>query len=114
MDNHQTQWLDICHVDDLLPNSGRCALLGEEQVAIFRLENSSNDEFFAINNHDPFSKANVLSRGITGSLGDKAVVASPIYKQHFCLKTGQCLEDETVKIKTYNVRVDKDVVQLSA
>lgn len=114
MSNDKKDWLDICHINDLVPNAGRCALVNGEQVAIFRLNSSSNDEFYAIHNHDPFSNANVLSRGITGSLADRVVVASPIYKQHFCLKTGQCIEDEDVQLKTYKIRVDKDVIQLSA
>lgn len=31
-----SQWKDICKIDDILPETGVCALLGDEQVAIFR------------------------------------------------------------------------------
>jgi nitrite reductase (NADH) small subunit len=30
-----SQWLDVCSVDDLQPNSGICALVSDKQVAIF-------------------------------------------------------------------------------
>jgi nitrite reductase (NADH) small subunit len=106
-------WRDICHVDAIIPNAGRCALINGEQIAIFRLNQKGDDHFYAIHNHDPFSQANVLSRGIVGSIKEKIVVASPIYKQHFCLKTGDCLEDETTQLKTYPVRIKNQMVQLS-
>ncbi len=108
-----TQWNDICSVDDILPNSGRCALLGGEQVAIFRITRSGNDAWYALANHDPCSGANVISRGIVGSVGERLVVASPVYKQHFCLASGECLEQE-VQLKTWPVRVEGDRVLLGA
>ena len=95
-------WVSVCASDDLNPNIGICALLDNQQVAIFRLPNV--DTLFAIDNHDPFSKANVLSRGLVGDLKGQYVVASPIYKQHFNLETGACLEDESVTLRTYEVR----------
>ena len=59
------------------------------------------DEMFAISNYDPFSKAFVLSRGIVGSRGDRLKVASPIYKQSFDLRTGACLDDPEVSVRTF-------------
>jgi len=47
----------------------------------------------------------VLSRGIVGSRGDVPTVASPMYKQAFDLRTGGCLDDDTVRVATYDVRV---------
>ncbi len=108
-----SKWTDICHINDIPPSTGRCALFDGEQVAIFRIKDDE-EKFYAITNHCPFSKANVISRGIVGSLGEHIVVASPLYKQHFDLTTGQCLEDESVKIKTYSVRLAGDTIQLAA
>jgi hypothetical protein len=31
-----------------------------------------------------------------------------MYKQHFRLDTGQCLEDETVRVRRWPLRVDAD------
>lgn len=108
-----SHWNDICSVEDILPNSGRCALFKGEQVAIFRVRRSGNDAFYALANYDPFSGANVMSRGILGSIGDRMVVASPVYKQHFCLDTGDCLEQAETGLKTWPVRVEGDRVLLA-
>jgi len=108
------EWFDICDVDDILHNMGRCALFNEQQVAIFRVEDKDGQEqFYAINNYCPFSESNTISRGLTGSIADKHVVASPIYKQHFELSTGLCLEDESVSLQTYPVRLNGNTVQLA-
>ncbi len=105
-----SDWITICDAADLIPGTGICALLDDEQVAIFKTRKDGN--VYAINNYDPIGKANVLSRGITGSIGDAVVVASPLYKQHFDLATGQCLEEEAVTVKTYSVREEAGKVQL--
>lgn len=111
----QKQWEDICKNGDLLPNIGVCALFEGQQVAIFKIADSSGTEqLFAINNYCPFSESNTISRGLVGSLGGKTVVASPIYKQHYDLSTGICLEDSTVKLDVYPVRIEGDTVQLAA
>lgn len=104
-----TDWVSVCKEENLTPGTGVCVLLdNNEQVALFKM--STTNDIYAISNYDPFGKANVLSRGITGSIGDAIVVASPLYKQHFNLATGECLEDSEVSIKAYPVRiVDGDV-----
>jgi len=104
-------WVAVCRLQDIVPNTGVCALVGGRQVAVFRLD---DDSVFAVSNHDPFSRANVLSRGIVGDVKGEVVVASPVYKQHFSLKSGQCLEDEAVKIDPYPVRVDGGTVYVQA
>ena len=108
-----SDWKDICSVDEIRPNSGRCALHQGEQVAVFRVRENAQERFYAVGNYDPIGDANVISRGIVGSLGDNIVVASPLYKQHFCLGSGQCLEDESVRLKTWPVRVEGNRVQLA-
>ena len=98
----------LCNKKDLVINSGVCALAqvnGQpQQLAVFYLPDTEQ-QVFAIHNWDPLGRANVLSRGIIGSLGGKLVVASPVYKQHFCLRTGICLEDMSVSIPTWSVAV---------
>jgi len=97
------QWVEICALADIVPNTGVAALVGGRQVAIFRVRGRS--EVYAIQNFDPFSKAFVLSRGIVGDRGGVLKVASPIYKQSFDLQSGQCLDDASVRIRTYVSRV---------
>src|SRR3989442_4868705 len=83
----------ICRLDDIVPNTGVCALVGREQVALFRLD---DDRVYAVRNHDPFSGANVISRGILGDIKDELVVASAVYKQQFSLVTCRSIEERLV------------------
>jgi len=101
----------VCRLDDIVQNTGVCALVGERQVAVFRLD---DDRVYAIDNHDPFSQANVLARGIVGDLNGELVVASPIFKQHFSLVTGRCLEDADVSVPVYTARVEGDWILVAA
>lgn len=105
----QLDWQPICHRDDLLPGGGVCALVGDDAVAVFYLPGRERS-LYAIGNFDPIGGASVLSRGIVGSIGDRLVVASPLYKQHFDLATGECLEDGDVAVPVYDVRLDGDNV----
>ncbi len=104
-------WVDVCEVDDLLPNGGVCALVDEKQVAIFYMPD--DDAIYAINNYDPFSHINILSRGLIGDIKGTPMVSSPIYKQHFDLKTGVCLEDDTVSVENYSARIVGDRVEVN-
>lgn len=99
----------VCKTSDLQPGVGVAALVKGQQIALFRLRNG---DIYAIGNYDPFSEANVISRGITGDLKGFKVVASPIYKQHFDLATGQCLEDQSVRLPVYAVQVSGEQVSL--
>jgi nitrite reductase (NADH) small subunit len=104
-------WVDVCAVDELVPDRGECALVGEHQVAVFRV--SPDGELYALSNFDPFSRAHVLSRGVVGSKGDVPKVASPMYKQTFDLRTGQCLDDPSTSVPTFPVRVVDGRVQVA-
>ena len=92
----------VCRLEDIVPDTGVCALVAGEQVAVFRI----GEKVFAIGNRDPFSGAYVLSRGIVGDLKGELVVASPVYKQHFSLVTGRCIEDDAVAVPVYRAVVD--------
>jgi len=94
-------WNRVCNLDDILPNTGVCADLEGRQIALFR----ADGWVFALDNRDPASGVNILSRGIVGDINGGMVVASPIYKQHFCLSTGRCLEDAQFSVATYPARV---------
>jgi nitrite reductase (NADH) small subunit len=101
------EWIAVCKLSDIVPDTGVCALVNGRQVAVFRLH---DDSLYAIDNFDPFSGANVLSRGIVGDLKGERVVTSPIYKQHFSLVTGQCLEEADVRIAVFSTRAEGDTV----
>jgi len=95
-------WTKICPLEDLPMERGVTALVHGQAVAVFR---THDNQVYALGNHDPFSKASVLARGIVGTRGDVPFVASPMHKQAFDLRTGQCLDDAAVRIPTYGVRV---------
>ena len=110
--HHPETWTAICTLRDIVPNTGVCALVDTQQVAVFRV--GRGEEVYAIANFDPNSQASVLSRGLVGSLGDRIVVASPIYKHHFDLRTGECLEAPENSVDAYMARVYDGKVWVAA
>ncbi len=110
--NHQsTVGYVVCGLDDLVADSGICAWVRGQQVALFYLP-SCPPGIFAVGNYDPLGKANVLSRGIPGDIKGEPVLASPLYKQHFSFIDGRCLEDEACSIPVYPVRLEAGKVIL--
>lgn len=86
-----TLWVRLCAITDLERERGLAALIGGEQVALFR---THDDRIHAVQQLDPYSGACVMSRGIVGTKGDAPTVASPMYKQVFDLRTGACLDTQ--------------------
>lgn len=103
-------WSSVCTVDDVLPDTGVCALVEGRHVAVFRVGAA---QWFAIDNVDPKSQASVLSRGLVGSLGERIVVASPLYKNHFDLRTGECVEAPEHSVGAHPVRVEEGRVYIA-
>jgi nitrite reductase (NADH) small subunit len=99
-------WTPVCKLSDILPGGGVCALVGGRQVAVFRL----GEQVYALSNFDPFTRANVLSRGLTGSYTaggqERYKVASPLLKHAFDLNTGACLSDPAVSVPAYGARIE--------
>ena len=90
----------ICPLGALTPERGAAALLPDgTQIAVFLLDDGS---VRAVQQHDPYSGANILSRGLVGSHmvpgeGDEPgtivpTIASPMYKQAWNLSTGEVLD----------------------
>lgn len=100
----ENQWIDVCHLDDITPNTGVGALIEGQSIALFRVGNEKR--IYALSNKDPFSQANVMARGIIGDLQGERVIASPIYKQHFSLATGRCLEDKDQKLSVFPTKIE--------
>lgn len=96
-------WTDVCALEDIVPHTGVCARVDGHHVAVFRL---GDDRLHAIDNVDPRSGASVLSRGLLCSFGDRIAVASPLYKNHFDLATGECLEAPEQAVRVHAVRAE--------
>jgi nitrite reductase (NADH) small subunit len=104
-------YTEICPLERIDREAGVAALVDGVAVAVYR---TYDDQVFALSNYDPFGKASVLSRGILGTRtveGDEVpFVASPLYKQAFDLRTGQCLDDPAVAVPAYEVIVSEGVI----
>ena len=106
----RVRWAAACRLADLLPERGAAALFGDTQVALFRLYDGT---VHAIGNRDPVSGAHVLSRGIVGTRGQIPVVVSPMHKQAFDLRTGECVDLPGVSVPVYGVRIYDGVVEVA-
>jgi nitrite reductase (NADH) small subunit len=96
-------WIPVCEEALLAAGRGVAVLLPDgRQAAVFR---DRRGQVYAVANRDPFTGAYVLSRGLLGSSGDRVYVASPLLKQRFDLATGECLDDDTVRIPVYPTRL---------
>ena len=117
---HQTAVLAatrVCALADLAVERGVAALVDGHQLALVRLR---EDTVYAVSQRDPFSGANVISRGIVGTRAGEPTIASPMYKQVFSLRTGRCLdhagrdvlEGEQADLRSWPIRVRDGVVYL--
>ncbi|TQF66100.1 nitrite reductase small subunit NirD [Rhodococcus spelaei] len=104
------EWTSACPLSHLIPGRGVAVLIrGVEQAALFLLEDGS---LYAVGNIDPFGRAAVMSRGLVGDRAGEPIVVSPLLKQVFSLADGRCLDDESVRLPVYDVRVWAGVVQV--
>ena len=54
----------------------------------------------------------VLSRGLTGDHEGEPKVACPMHKKTFSLRSGACLSDDGLEVRTFPVRVVAGMVQV--
>jgi nitrite reductase (NADH) small subunit len=106
-----TTWTPVCRLDELEVLWGEAVLVGSAQFALFRLP---GDRLHAVSNEDPATGAQVLSRGIVGSRGDRVTIASPLHKQVYDLETGECYSTPEYRLPVIGVRVIDGVVELDA
>ena len=99
----------ICPYGRLPVERGVAALVDGEQVAVFR---TADGDLHAVSNHDPFSGAMVLARGIVGSRGDRPVLVSPMHKHAFDLASGACVDDPAMSVPVHQVRLQGHVVEV--
>ena len=108
-------WVGVCTRRQLIPERGVAVLVGDAQVALFRVTGPDGADFVhAVGHRDPFSGANVMARGIVGSVDGRDTVSSPMYRQVFDLRTGECLTDPTTRLEVYRTWVAGGVVYVEA
>lgn len=115
----------ICPLGALTPERGAAALLPDgTQIAVFLLDDGS---VRAVQQHDPYSRSNILSRGLVGTHlltveGEAEgrlvpTLSSPMYKQSWDLDTGAVLDSgggERLPIAVFDVEVRDGHVHVSA
>lgn len=109
-DGCMSDWITVCKINELTPQLGACAKIHDQQIAVFYCKRS--ERLYALSNFDPIGQANVISRGMMGSLEGEPYISSPLYKHHFHLETGSCVEQPEIKLMTYPVRVSENQVQI--
>ena len=103
-------WNALCQLDDIPPQAGIGARLGTQPVALFRLD----DRVYALDDREPGTQANVLSRGLLGDSGGEPLVISPLYKQRFRLSNGQSLDNPALFQRCWPVKVEQGQVWVAS
>ena len=106
-------WVAVCTLRQMVPERGVAVLVDRAQVALFRVPSANGEHVHAVGHQDPFSGANVMARGIVGSMGNRDTVASPMYKHVFDLATGECLTDPEVRLPVHRTLVAGGLVHVS-
>lgn len=119
------EMVDICAVDALSIDRGAAALLPDgTQIGVFLLEDGS---VHAVQQHDPYSGTNILSRALVGTHevpgeGDEPAtvvptLASPMYKQAWNMDTGEVIDaagGEKLPIDVFDAEVRDGRLLVSA
>lgn len=96
----------ICSLSDLETDWGEVALVEGRQVAVFRLP---DDSVAAVDHADPRSGALVIARGIVGATLDGVpTITSPLYKEVYDLRTGQCLTTDAYTLPVHETTVSPE------
>ncbi len=103
-------WAYACRVSEVPENGGVCVKIGDQQIALFHF--SRLHAWYATQNECPHRQQMALSRGMIGTQGEIPKVACPFHKKTFSLETGECLNDESCSIRTYQVKVEDDRVYI--
>ena len=103
-------WQAVCTLEEIPAQAGIGARLGEMQIALFRL----NGHVYALDNQEPGSQANVLSRGLLGDASGEPIVISPLYKQRIRLRDGRHPDSGEPVVRAWPVKVEDGKVWVSS
>lgn len=101
----QESWQSVCNQEDLCENSGVAIKVRNQAIALFYLPDCE-PSLYAVDHYDPICEANVIARGIVGTIQGALCVASPLYKQHFRLDSGACIEQPDKHLKVWPCRLE--------
>lgn len=109
-DHVTVTWRPVGRLTEFEPLWGEAALIDGVQIAVVVLPDG---RVFAVDNRDPVAEANVMSRGIVGSRGDRTTIASPLHKEIYDLATGERLGAEGPSLASYRVRVRDGLIEVA-
>ena len=104
-------WINVCEETRLPIGTGVAAWVAGKAVAIFNL---GQDGLYAIDNVDPATGVSVLARGLICEMDGELCVASLLYKQHYRLKTGVCIEDTSLIASPFDIKTEQGQVLVLA
>ena len=107
-------WVAVCTKGQLIAERGVAVLVGETPVALFLVADGEEEFIYAVGHRDPFSGANVIARGLVGSVGSRDTVASPMFKHVFDLATGECLSDPSRSLPVFRTFLSGRVVYVES
>ena len=103
-------WFPACKTKDVPENGGVCVKYKHKQIALFNF--TRRGEWYASQNMCPHRMQMALSRGMIGSLEGEPKVACPFHKKNFSLVDGHCMSDDDLKITTYPVKIEDELVYI--
>jgi nitrite reductase (NADH) large subunit len=107
-ESQATDWVPVGKVWDFPAEGGAAIKYGQVQIAVFNF--ASRGQWYATQNMCPHRKAFVLSQGIVGDAAGTPKIACPLHKKTFSLQSGESLDAEEYRIRTFAVRVEGDDV----
>jgi nitrite reductase (NADH) small subunit len=107
----KSNWVDVCSLEDVPVGAGTCVMVGNRQIALFRI---GKDQVRALQNICPHKAAAVMHQGIVGDHAGEPKITCPLHKRAYSLVDGRNLTGEGGKLRTFAVRVVDDRVQVEA
>lgn len=105
-------WETICPVSRLEPERGVAAILDDQPIAVFRIDQDGESRFYAVDHIDPKTQTPTMARGIVGSTQGSPTIAAPLLKEKYSLTTGECLTEPDLALTTFAVRVRNGDLQV--
>ena len=105
MSNEQTagDWIDLCSVDELPSNGGKYVNHDKRSLAIFR---TKDGELRILDDICPHAGGS-----LSGGWISDGCVYCPWHAWPFKLDNGECPDNPSIKVRTYEARIVEDRVQ---
>jgi nitrite reductase (NADH) large subunit len=97
-------WVRLARAEEVPPEGGITVDHRGTQIALFHF--ATRNEWYATQATCPHRGDAVLARGLLGSAQGEPKVACPLHKKTFSLRSGSCLTDPQLNVRTYPVRVE--------